>query len=273
MDISEIIKKGFNYPTNNWQNVVILGIIFLLISFFNGLGMFVHNSALSFVGSIISLILLIFVAGLSIDVIKEGINQGSNIPLLRADNFVGGLKAIVVNIVYYIIPAIIVLIVAFITGIPQKLTQIISSINIQAIQSGNVTQELINQTVGAIAPSVSGLLSSLAITLIVAFILFVIFSILCTVGFGRLAETGSLGEAISLGNVFRKTGEIGWLKIFGFFIITVIIYAIFRFISIILLFIPVIGIFLSLIVFSLFLVPFFFLFSAYAVGLLYNTEI
>ncbi|MDR0900139.1 MAG: DUF4013 domain-containing protein, partial [Methanobrevibacter sp.] len=102
---------------------------------------------------------------------------------------------------------------------------------------------------------------------IVGTVLYVIFSILLLVARAKLAETGSLGEAINIVDVFNKIGEIGW----GNFIRWLIIYAIIVcLISIVFAavftLVPIIGIILAMLVIS----PFADIFASRALGLIYN---
>ena len=116
MEIMEILKDAVKYPFSDIKTLLIIGVVCLVSYLCQSLGQF-ENDALVMLGGIISLILGIVISGYFLDVLKFGTELNENMPSLDIkNNFVDGIKLIVVNIVYYIIPAIILVIVSIITG-------------------------------------------------------------------------------------------------------------------------------------------------------------
>ena len=267
MDIGEIIKTGFTYPTKNWMNLVILGIIFVIISLIGRVGSYTNQTAIIVIALIVSIILAIILQGYKIEIIGEGVKGSSDIPLLNTDNFLTGIKSILVSIVYYIIPAIIVTIVGLAVSYSVGVNELMRYAT--SLQYASMNPAMANATFNSLPVSFVSNLFTATITLgVIAFILFFIFSIFELTAQGKLAETGSLKEAVGMKTVIAKVGSIGWLKIIAFLIISVIIVTIVLFIGGLLLIIPIIG----PIIFALVIVPFVFLYQFYSVGLLYASD-
>lgn len=269
MNFSDIFKNGLSYPTKNWTNLIILGIVFVAMTLIGTASAYTDHRIILAIAGIISFILAIILQGYKLEVIAEGVKGGSNIPLLSFDNLINGIKSILVSIVYYIIPAIIVMIVGTLSGLYSNLAVLIQSIVTKLAQSATVDASVINATISAIPPDViSKTFNSLIITGIIAVILFIIFGIFELVAQGKLAETGNLSEAVSIGNVVSKVGSIGWLRIIGFLIVMICICAILIFVSGLISAIPFIGSIIAALIIS----PFMFLFEYYSIGLLYASD-
>ncbi len=269
MNLGEIFKEGLSYPTNNWVNLVILGIIFVIISLLGQVRGFTNQTVIIAIAAIVSIILAIILQGYKIEIIGEGVKGSSDIPLLSIDNFITGIKSAIVSIVYYIIPAIIVVIIGFLTGATAGIGELGKYINVNALQNTAVNPNVVNATMTSIPQELLGkLFAAFSITVVIAVILFFIFSIFALVAQGRLAESGSLGEALKMGEVISKVGSIGWLKVIAFLILSAIIIFILGFIGSLITLIPFVGAIIS----ALIIAPFIFLFQYYAIGLLYASE-
>ena len=172
--------------------------------------------------------------GYSINVIKKGIDNSNEIPDFDfANNFVDGLKLMLIGFVYFIIPLIITLVLLFVFG---------------AIGSG------LNQVVG-----------SLGIWALIAVIIFIIFGIFAIVAQARFAISHSISDALSIGEVFEDVKRIGILKIILFLIVVSILISVLALILAIITVIPVIGV----MIIDLLLGGFIFLFLNYCICLLY----
>ncbi|MBQ9159822.1 MAG: DUF4013 domain-containing protein [Methanobrevibacter sp.] len=126
MNISEIISDALVYPFNNIKALVIyiiLGIIAGIVAGGTVVAMaagIAANNTLAAAGSgiiglIIALIISFVISGYGLDVIKYGINRDAGSPGLDfMRQFVNGVKLLVVNIVYFIVPIIIGAILAVI---------------------------------------------------------------------------------------------------------------------------------------------------------------
>lgn len=231
MEIMEIIKESLMFPANNLKALA----IYIVITFI--LGILCAGSIFSFIGignsvlyGVLSLILLIIailigfiLAGYEIDIIKTGIDFEELAPEFdwKAD-LVRGIKAIVVAIVYFIIPAIITLIVAFITNVPGNIVNVVQSINQTAVNSNGTV--VANSVLQMVPENVmSGLIGSLSITILVAFVLFIIFSFVQIMANSRLANTDSLGDALNIPEAFKDISRIGVGKVVATIVLVVIV--------------------------------------------------
>ena len=156
------------------------------------------NGAVISLLAIISLILYFVTEGYILSVLKETINLGDEIPALNIlENFIDGLKLLVVQIVYYIIPTIIILLVGWISGTYSAMAEVLAFI-------GNTISDTVDPSmaISAVPQDLwAPLFTGLAITGIVAIILYLIFGLLLEIAMCRLAKYGDIGEAINFKEV------------------------------------------------------------------------
>ncbi|MGN0177279.1 MAG: DUF4013 domain-containing protein [Methanobrevibacter sp.] len=272
MEIMDIIKKSFIFPSNNLDKLALYIVLTFaaVLLLFGGISFFIlssESSAFVILGvilSILSLIVIFVTMGYKLAIMKSGINQDEKAPSFNWKNdIVSGIKVIVLNIVYFIVPAIIVVIVALITNIPGNFMQIVNEFN------ANVNATAINSTV-AVGPVVSNasleaLGSSLIITAIVAIILFIIFSFLESMGEARLANTGSLGNGLNIIEAAKDIPRIGVGKVIATILLVIIIMVVIQgILSYIYGQIPQLGII------SVIVTPYLTFFAQRAYGLLYS---
>ena len=112
----------------------------------------------------------------------------------------------------------------------------------------------------------NGLFTALAITGIIAIILFVIFGLFAEIAVCRLAKYDSFGEAFNFKEIYADLREIGILKVIGFIIVLAIIVFIIGLIIALITAIPYVGIIIACLVGNSFIL----LFSDRALGLLYS---
>lgn len=231
MEITEIIKESFIFPANNLKALA----IYIAITFVMGIlvagGIFsalgIENSALygilSFILFIIAVLVGFILSGYEIDIIKTGIDLDDLAPDFdwKAD-LIRGIKAIIVAIVYFIIPAIITLIVAFITNVPGNIVNVTQYINQTAVNANGTV--VANSILEMVPDSVmSGLVGSISITLLVAAVLFIIFSFIQVMANSRLANTDSLGEALNIPEAVKDISRIGVGKVLATLILVFIV--------------------------------------------------
>ena len=231
MEITEIIKESFIFPANNLKALA----IYIAITFVMGIlvagGIFsalgIQNSALygilSFILFIIAVLVGFILSGYEIDIIKTGIDLEDLAPDFdwKAD-LIRGIKAIIVAIVYFIIPAIITLIVAFITNVPGNIVNVTQYINQTAVNANGTV--VANSVLEMVPKSVmSGLVGSISITLLVAAVLFIIFSFIQVMANSRLANTDSLGEALNIPEAVKDISRIGVGKVLATLILVFIV--------------------------------------------------
>lgn len=235
MSLGDILSKSLSYPLSDLKNFLIVGIFTMLASLATVCdAIFGPNSGISFVGAIIGIIFALIIAGYSITVIKKAMNRSNEIPSFDfVNNFVDGIKVLVIAIVYLFIPLIITfaLLVMF----------------------------------GLVGAGFNNIAASLGIWSFLAIILFILFGIFEVIAEARFAESGSIGYALSIGQVFEDVKRIGIIKIILFLIISIILMFIVSFIIGLLAIIPVIGVIIA----NIILGGYFTLFYGYAIGLLY----
>jgi hypothetical protein len=234
MGIGDILSKSISYPFSDITKFLIIGIGVIIVDLDTVFGeLFGTESFMVILGFIIAVLFSIVMLGYSINVIKKGIDNSNEIPDFDfANNFVDGLKLMLIGFVYFIIPLIITLVLLFVFG---------------AIGSG------LNQVVG-----------SLGIWALIA-VIFIIFGIFAIVAQARFAISHSISDALSIGEVFEDVKRIGILKIILFLIVVSILISVLALILAIITVIPVIGV----MIIDLLLGGFIFLFLNYGIGLLY----
>ena len=265
MEFGEIFKNALKYPLSNPQMLLMIGVLFLIASLVAVLAQFgVYNNTFSLIWSIIALIILLIIIGYSISVLKNGIELNDEIPAFNwAENFVNGIKAIVVAFVYMIIPTIICGIIGTVSMGP-ALSRIFSPANINQIANSTTTVDIFVRSIPA--EVWSGFFAGITVTVIVAIILFIIFGIFEEIAICRLAKYDSIGEAFSFGKIFDDVKKIGFLKMIAFLIVLSIISFVLAFIVGIITAIPFIGLIIACLVGNSFI----FLFTNRALGLLYS---
>uniref|UniRef100_UPI00386F9904 DUF4013 domain-containing protein n=1 Tax=Methanobrevibacter sp. TaxID=66852 RepID=UPI00386F9904 len=127
MEIMEIIKEAMIFPSTDLAKLaiyIVLAIVAgLLVTFgFILFGVGLANNSLVFILGLIlfvvGLIVGFIIMGYQISIIKSGIEQDEKVPEFNwKGNLITGIKYLVVNIVYFIIPAIVILIVAWATNL------------------------------------------------------------------------------------------------------------------------------------------------------------
>lgn len=235
MEILDIIKESFIFPSQNLAKLAIYIVITFIVGLIAAGGVilsvfgFVDNFAYVAIGAIlfiISIIVSFIISGYQIGLIKSGIDFDDEAPDFDWKNdLITGVKKLVVDIVYMIIPAIIIAIVALITNIPGQFMDIaqqaaLSSANATAIANASAPIVTISDAAAA------SLFTSIAITGIIAVVLIIIFAFLLTMGESRLANTGSLSEAINVVEAYRDITRIGIGKVVAVVILLIIIIAV-----------------------------------------------
>ena len=215
MDVGEIISNALKYPFNNIKALVvyiILGIIAGIAGGASILGMVasmnVNNVAAAFgsagVGAVVLIILGLIIEGYTLDIIKLGIERRDDSPSIDIIRQIfNAIKIIIVNVVYYIIPVIIVFVLAlflrdwilyvisFILFLVFSFAQIMAKCRLAKTESlGNALA--VGESIGDI--SRVGIGKLLATIIIVAIVFFVIYFI-C----GAIAKLNATVGAVLLG--------------------------------------------------------------------------
>ncbi|WP_407415857.1 DUF4013 domain-containing protein [Methanobrevibacter sp.] len=274
MEIMDIIKEAFVFPSEDIGKLAIYIVLTIVVG---GLAVggaistifsFIDSGAYAIVGVILFILALILgfiISGYQIAIIKSGIDKSEAPEYEWKKNLIDGVYCLIISIVYFIIPAIIVLIVGFITNVPGNLQAVLQEAvvnSVNATATANTTLPAVSTVSDAL---IGNLAVSIAITALVALILFIIFAFIQTMAQSRLANTGSLGDALNIPEAFKDIGRIGWGKVIAVIllviIITVVINGIIGFITN---YISAIGIV------SIIVTPYLIFFAYRAVGLLYS---
>jgi hypothetical protein len=233
MEIMDIIKEAFIFPSNNLEKLAIYIVLTFVLGLIVAGGVIttvagVNNSSvyliLAAILFIISIIVALIISGYQLAILKSGIDLDDEAPSFDWKNdLITGIKLIIVNIVYMIIPAIIVGIVALITNVPGNMVKASQEV---AANSANVTA-IANSTAPVVAnisdSTAAALASSFAITAIVGLILVIIFAFFLTMGQSRLANTGSLGEALNIPEAARDISRIGVGKVIAVVLLIIVV--------------------------------------------------
>jgi hypothetical protein len=274
MEIMEIIKDSFIFPSNDISKLAIyialsfaIGILAILGVVLLGLGLGGNNILSSIIGVILfigSLVIGFILSGYLVSIIKTGIDQTDSAPeFVWKENLVTGIKYLIVTIVYFIIPAIITLIVGWATnmfGLAMDITTRIGTAYMTAPANATIVPADIIPQSDFIA-----LGNAMIITGVVALVLLIFFTFIQTMAQARLAKTDSLGDALNIPEAFKDIGRIGWGKVIAvvilIFIIIVVINAIITGLN---------NYINGISILSIIVTPYLTFFASRAIGLLYS---
>ncbi len=217
MKITGIIKDAFLFPSKNtgrFSTYLLLSVLMTGFAFggllTNAFGIIdAENYLYGGIYFIIVMIIGFIISGYHIKIIKSGIELDEEVPTFKLfEDFMTGFDNVMVSLFYFIIPALIVLLVGYDTNTFNNATALGKAFVSQIYNvyiMGNSTDIAVN----ALSHTVSNFINSLTITLTVAFIIFLIFSMLQSVGEARLANTGSLREALNIFEAAKDIKRIG----------------------------------------------------------------
>lgn len=273
MNITGIIKDAFLFPSKNIKRFAIYSLLSVLMVGFAFVGIIIYalglldaqNYLFGGIFLIISMLVGFIIYGYHIKVIKSGIEHDDNVPAFKwYETFMTGFDNAIVSLVYFIIPALIVAVVWYDTNVFGNAVAIGHEFVSQMISVYKMNTS-INLAITAISNTVINFVISLAITVTVALIVFVIFSILQTLAEARLANTGSLREALDIWGAVKDLTRIGIGKVILVLILILVITAIIEIV-----FTMIVLQYLVLAILYIILLPYLALFAKRALGLLYS---
>jgi hypothetical protein len=227
MDIGEIISDSLSYPSQNWKNVLILGFLFL-ISFL--------------------IIPAFLVMGYFFRILKGSIAGFDELPDFDewGEMLIDGLKIFVVQFVYFLIPAIVILIGVW-----------------ASIASMSVTDAGTMTNPGLFIGLMGG-------TAIIGILLAIILGLIASIAIANMAlNNGEIGAAFRFSEILEEIAMIGWGKYIVWYIVMIIIGLIGGVIAGILNIIPFIGTIIALLV----VYPYMYMFSARSLALLFGSSV
>ena len=237
MNAIDIIRKAIYYPLNNVQNWILVALIFLVKGVFEQLALTTDGS-ISGIMTVISILISIVILGLVINIIRETINGSDELSLINPQlNVIDGIKSFILQVVYFIIPGILTFIVSLIVGVHDKLIRVIDV----AVSQTNTTVN--STTILSAIPSnlTNDLFISIAVVVIIGFILYLVFAVFSDIGQAILAETGSIFAGINITRVVSKINSIGWEKYITYVVLLFLVMIVFAIISGLITLLPYIG--------------------------------
>ncbi|MBP3791789.1 MAG: DUF4013 domain-containing protein [Methanobrevibacter sp.] len=274
MEIKDIIKESLVFPSNNLDKLAIYvvmlfvlglvtagGIISIIFALFDS-SIFLLLAGVFF---LISIALALWIKGYEVSIMRAGIEFEDDAPSFYwKKDIVIGIKMLILSIVYFIIPAMSVVIIALITNVPGNLIGLIPDIGGIFTNPTAIANSTVPAVSAASHPSLSALGGSILITAILGAIIFVVFAFIQTMGEARLANTGSLSEALDIPEAAADIGRIGYGKVLAVVLIVVVILA-----AIEAILGAIYGHVPQLSIISIVLTPYLVFFAKYAYGLMY----
>lgn len=217
MTLTEIVKNSFKYPFDipKWAILSILTIIGNLVIVLPFLFLIeeVNNGILSLVSIVVS----IFVLGYGISILRSSIDKSDNMPDFNIkNNFTDGLKHIVVSFVYLIIPFLIFIALSYLMNI--------TAYNFDLVTYSFTKTTVLNQTADSIYSVTETAVPTLniIITLIISFVISLVFALFEIIGLCRLAKFNSLKEAFNFKVIVDELKQKGFKLFSGIIVICLI---------------------------------------------------
>lgn len=242
MNITEIIKDAFLFPSKNMERFAVYLVLSVLMTVFILGGTLVYpwgffnvdNYAIGGIYLVIALVIGFFISGYHLKVIKSGIEFDDEVPVFElGENFLGGFEITIISVFYFIIQAFIIAVAVLATNVFGNAIATVQEIRLQIFNVFFMVNSA-DIAVDAISNAVFNFIISLAITIAVALIVFLIFSILQSASQARLANTDSLKDALDIFEAAKDIKRIGIVKVLLLVLLVLVIIAVMATIFIIL---------------------------------------
>ena len=242
MNITEIIKDAFLFPSKNMERFAVYLVLSVLMTVFILGGTLVYpwgffnvdNYAIGGIYLVIALMIGFFISGYHLKVIKSGIELDDEVPVFElGENFLGGFEITIISVFYFIIQAFIIAVAVLATNVFGNAIATVQQILLQIFNVFFMVNSA-DIAVDAISNAVFNFIISLAITIAVALIVFLIFSILQSASQARLANTDSLKDALDIFEALKDIKRIGIVKVLLLVLLVLVIIAVMATIFIIL---------------------------------------
>ena len=242
MNITEIIKDAFLFPSKNMKRFAVYLVLSVLMTVFILGGTLVYpwgffnvdNYAIGGIYLVIALVIGFFISGYHLKVIKSGIEFDDEVPVFElGENFLGGFEITIISVFYFIIQAFIIAVAVLATNVFGNAIATVQEIRLQIFNVFFMVNSA-DIAVDAISNAVFNFIISLAITIAVALIVFLIFSILQSASQARLANTDSLKDALDIFEAAKDIKRIGIVKVLLLVLLVLVIIAVMATIFIIL---------------------------------------
>ena len=242
MNITEIIKDAFLFPSKNMERFAVYLVLSVLMTVFILGGTLVYpwgffnvdNYAIGGIYLVIALVIGFFISGYHLKVIKSGIEFDDEVPVFElGENFLGGFEITIISVFYFIIQAFIIAVAVLATNVFGNAIATVQEIRLQIFNVFFMVNSA-DIAVDAISNAVFNFIISLAITIAVALIVFLIFSTLQSASQARLANTDSLKDALDIFEALKDIKRIGIVKVLLLVLLVLVIIAVMATIFIIL---------------------------------------
>ena len=242
MNITEIIKDAFLFPSKNMERFAVYLVLSVLMTVFILGGTLVYpwgffnvdNYAIGGIYLVIALVIGFFISGYHLKVIKSGIELDDEVPVFElGENFLGGFEITIISVFYFIIQAFIIAVAVLATNVFGNAIATVQEIRLHIFNVFFMVNSA-DIAVDAISNAVFNFIISLAITIAVALIVFLIFSILQSASQARLANTDSLKYALDIFEALKDIKRIGIVKVLLLVLLVLVIIAVMATIFIIL---------------------------------------
>ena len=242
MNITEIIKDAFLFPSKNMERFAVYLVLSVLMTVFILGGTLVYpwgffnvdNYAIGGIYLVIALVIGFFISGYHLKVIKSGIELDDEVPVFElGENFLGGFEITIISVFYFIIQAFIIAVAVLATNVFGNAIATVQEIRLQIFNVFFMVNSA-DIAVDALSNAVFNFIISLAITIAVALIVFLIFSILQSASQARLANTDSLKDALDIFEALKDIKRIGIVKVLLLVLLVLVIIAVMATIFIIL---------------------------------------
>ena len=234
MNITEIIKDAFLFPSKNMERFAVYLVLSVLMTVFILGGTLVYpwgffnvdNYAIGGIYLVIALVIGFFISGYHLKVIKSGIELDDEVPVFElGENFLGGFEITIISVFYFIIQAFIIAVTTLATNVFGNAIATVQQIRLQIFNVFFMVNSA-DIAVDAISNAVFNFIISLAITIAVALIVFLIFSILQSASQARLANTDSLKDALNIFETLKDIKRIGIVKVLLLVLLVLVIIAV-----------------------------------------------
>ena len=234
MNITEIIKDAFLFPSKNMERFAVYLVLSVLMTVFILGGTLVYpwgffnvdNYAIGGIYLVIALVIGFFISGYHLKVIKSGIELDDEVPVFElGENFLGGFEITIISVFYFIIQAFIIAVAVLATNVFGNAIAIVQQIRLQIFNVFFMVNSA-DIAVDAISNAVFNFIIPLAITIAVALIVFLIFSILQSASQARLANTDSLKDALNIFETLKDIKRIGIVKVLLLVLLVLVIIAV-----------------------------------------------
>lgn len=260
MDLGNIITNSFKYPAGDLKKFLIICILcalpFIPLFCFD----LMDNNVEILVGIWLILVLveILIIPGYLISVVKEGCGLSKSVPSIKVGrNIINTLKYILLNIIYSLVPLLVLVIGVFALGMSSL--PVFESIT--KITKLDDVANLLSNIPNMLSNFINSILILLAVFLIVSFI----FSLLSYVATARFAKHNKLGEAFR--SIIGDIKQIGVLKLIAWYIVMGMMVSIIVDVAAFVLFVPYAGVFIYFAI----VFPYVLMVYYYSLGLLHSS--